>query len=62
MEGFISHDIGLTSDLLIYGLPATFFNNRLARGAKATTSYNSGSTILQLLQLIYFSDASTPLD
>ena len=40
MEGFVNHDISLTSDLLIYGLPAKFFNKWLARGVKATASYN----------------------
>ena len=62
MEKFINHDISLTSDCLIYVLPAKFFNEWLARGVKATTSYNSGSMILQLLQLSNLSDTRTPRD
>ena len=46
MKGFEDHDIRLTTDYLVYGLPAKSFYEWQARFIKATASYDTCSRVL----------------
>ena len=59
MKGFEDHDIRLTTDLLINGLPAKSFYKWQARCIIATASYNTCSPVLSFLQMVNLSQTTT---
>ena len=59
IEGFGDHSLSLTFNKLFNGLPPQPLNDWPTGGIKTATCYNSGSSILKLLQLVYFRFAST---
>ena len=59
MQGLEDHCFRFNSDELLNGLPAQLVDKWSAWGVKAAAGYNSGSSVLKLLQLIKFSQTGT---